>query len=97
LKALIANAIISIIILAGEFEMASISVRKLDEKTLSQLRVLAAKHGVSMEEEARQILKQAVSTPERLGDLAVRLFSPAYSGEDLELPEREIRDPLSFS
>ena len=49
-----------------------------------------------MEEEVRQIIKLAVSTPERLGDLAVRLFAPAYGGPELELPEREIADPMEF-
>ncbi|HYN76264.1 MAG TPA: hypothetical protein VES73_00535 [Lamprocystis sp. (in: g-proteobacteria)] len=56
----------------------------------------AERHGVSMEEEARRILKQAVAAPERLGDLAVRLFRPAYGGEDLALPERETPEPLAF-
>ena len=76
--------------------MPSLSVRKVDEKTMGQLRMQAAKHGVSMEEEVRQIIKRAVSTPENLGDLAVRLFCPAYNGEELSLPERETHDPLSF-
>lgn len=77
--------------------MASLSVRKLDDDTLKRLRIRAAQHGVSMEEEVRQILKRAVATPECLGDLAVRLFSPAYGGEELKLPEREIHDPTVFS
>jgi antitoxin FitA len=77
--------------------MPSLSVRKIDEETLQQLRIQAAKHGTSMEEEVRQILKRAVSTPERLGDLAVRLFSPAYGDEELILPTRETHSPLSFS
>ena len=76
--------------------MPSLSVRKLDEDTLSRLRIMAAKHGVSMEEEARRIVKLAVSTPEHSGDLAVSLFSPAYGGHTLELPERETRAPLKF-
>ena len=76
--------------------MPSLSVRKVDEKTMSQLRIQAAKHGVSMEEEVRQIIKRAVSTPENLGDLAVRLFCSAYNGDEINLPEREIHDPLSF-
>jgi len=76
--------------------MASLSVRKLDEETLRGLRIRAAKHGVSMEEEVRQILQQAVSAPERLGDLAVRLFSPAYGGAPLVLPERESDEPLTL-
>ena len=40
--------------------MAGLSVRKLDDETLSRLRIRAAKHGVSMEEEVRRILKDAV-------------------------------------
>ncbi len=76
--------------------MASLSVRRIDEETLTQLRLQAARHGVSMEEEARRILKQAVSAPERLGDLAVRLFSAAYGDTELELPEREVHEPQVF-
>ncbi len=77
--------------------MTSLSVRKLDDDTVRRLRVRAAQHGVSMEEEVRQIIKQAVSTPGRLGNLAVRLFAPAYGGQELELPEREITEPMEFS
>ena len=77
--------------------MPSLSVRKLDDDTITRLRVRAAHHGVSMEEEVRQILKQAVSAPERLGDLAVRLFSPCYGGDEIELPSREVYEPLDLS
>lgn len=52
----------------------SLSVRRLDEETYEQLRLRALEHGVSMEEEARQILKSAVSAPKRLGDLFVSRF-----------------------
>ena len=76
--------------------MASLSVRKLDDETLMRLRLRAARRGVSMEEEIRRILKRAVSTPERLGDLAVRLFSPTCGGEELVLPERETHDPVDL-
>ena len=76
--------------------MPSLSVRKIDEDTMCLLRIQAAKHGASMEEEVRQILKRAVSTPESLGDLAVKLFSPAYGDEDLTLQERGTHDPVSF-
>ena len=77
--------------------MSSLIVRRLDDETLRRLRVRAAHHGVSMEEEVRQIIKLAVSTPERLGDLAVRLFALAYGEAELELPERKITDPMVFS
>lgn len=76
--------------------MASISVRKLDDDTLARLRIRAAKHGVSMEEEARRIIRRAVTAPEALGDLAVRLFTPSYGDSAFELPEREHTDIVNF-
>jgi len=76
--------------------MASLSIRKLDDETVAHLRVRAARHGVSMEEEVRQILRRAVATPERLGDLAVRLFSPAWGGGEFELPDRETPEPTEL-
>ena len=76
--------------------MASLSVRKLDEETLARLRVRAARHGVSMEEEVRRILREAVSGPERLGDLAVGMFGSKH-GVDLELPERKPHMPVDLS
>jgi antitoxin FitA len=76
--------------------VANLSVRKLDEETLSRLRIRAATHGVSMEEEARRILKDAVSAPERLGDLAVRIFGPKH-GVDLHIPERTPHEPLDLT
>lgn len=72
--------------------VASLSVRKLDEETVSRLRVRAARHGVSMEEEARRILKEAVSVPERLGDLAVRIFGPQH-GVDLQISAGTPHEP----
>ena len=76
--------------------MASLSVRKLDDETLSRLRIRAARQGVSMEEEARRILKEAVSAPENLGDLALRIFGPKH-GVDLRLPERTVHEPLDLA
>jgi plasmid stability protein len=76
--------------------MASLNVRGIDEDTFRRLRIQAAMHGLSIEEEGCQILKRAVSTPECLGDLAVKLFSPAYGNDELILPERECHDPVNF-
>lgn len=72
--------------------MASLSVRKIEDQVYDKLKARAADHGVSMEEEVRQILQRAVAAPERLGELALRLFGPAH-GVDLELPPRETYDP----
>lgn len=73
--------------------MASLSVRRIDDELYELLRIRAARHGVSMEEEVRQILRRAVSAPERLGDLALEYFGD--DGVDLELPPREPHEPMS--
>lgn len=75
--------------------MASLSIRKLDEETYNRLRDRAARHEVSMEEEVRQVLKQAFSPPERLGDLFLKLFGAA-GGADLDLPAREPHQPTDL-
>jgi plasmid stability protein len=79
-----------------ENEVANLSIRKLNDETIARLRVRAASHQVSMEEEARRILGQAVATPKRLGDLSVQFFGPE-SGVDLELPQYPVHKPMSFS
>jgi len=47
--------------------MASITIRNLDDDLKAQLRVVAASHGRSMEEEARTILRLALSRQEKSG------------------------------
>lgn len=72
--------------------MPNLSVRKIDEDTYGALRSLAARHGVSMEEEARRILRRAVAAPERLGDLALKIFG-LQQGIELTLPPRDPHEP----
>jgi plasmid stability protein len=67
--------------------VASLSVRKIDDEVYERLTARAVEHGVSMGEEARQILRRAVAAPERLGQLALRCFGPAH-GFVLELALR---------
>ncbi|MHB8949517.1 MAG: FitA-like ribbon-helix-helix domain-containing protein [Rhodoferax sp.] len=76
--------------------MANLSIRKLNDETIARLRARAARNQVSMEEEARRIIRQAVTPPQRLGDLAVQYFG-ARSGVELELPAHAPHDALSFS
>lgn len=76
--------------------MGNISVRKLDKETIDGLRERAARHGVSMEEEVRQILKQAIKPRETISQIARRYFGREH-GVKLELPEREIHEPVDFS
>ncbi len=78
--------------------MASITVRNIDDTLKERLRVRAATHGHSMEEEVRLILKQAVGrvTGSGLLSLSQDLFS-GNKGIDLELPSRqEDRTALDF-
>jgi len=80
--------------------MASITIRKLEEITKRRLKVRAAMHGRSMEQEAREILNQALQqkprSPRTGADLveAMRKRFAPLGGVELELPPREpIRDP----
>jgi len=68
--------------------MANISVRNLDAKIYTQLQLRASKHGISMEEEVRQIISQAVSTPERISEVFQQYFGKK-NGIDLA--------PMDFS
>jgi len=75
--------------------MASLSVRKIDDDVYQRLKARAAEHGVSTEEEVRRILRQAVSAPGRLGELAVRLFGPDH-GTDVEAQPRPPHEPVDL-
>jgi antitoxin FitA len=72
--------------------MATLTIRRLDEKTKTQLRVRAAHHGRSMEEEARDILRSALTVPApsltNLADSIRRRFEP-LGGVHLRLPKRD--------
>lgn len=75
---------------------AAITIRKLDENVKSQLRVQAAENGRSMEEEAREILKNALNQSKGAPvDLAasVRRRFAAVGGVDLPVPKREAIRP----
>jgi antitoxin FitA len=81
--------------------MAAITIRQLDENIKSRLRIRAAHHGRSMEEEAREILRAALgAAPPVKGNLAERIrqrFAP-FGGVELKLPRRDpIRKPPDFT
>lgn len=77
--------------------MASITIRKLDETTKQRLRVRAAHHKRSMEDEARNILRIALDEqPEMPSDLgrAIHARFKSLGGLDLSLPVRQpMREP----
>jgi plasmid stability protein len=80
--------------------MANLTIRKLDERTKTRLRVRAAQHGRSMEEEAREILRAALNVRnERKANLAdmIRARFEPLGGVELELPVRgPIPEPPDF-
>ncbi len=49
-----------------------------------------------MEEEVRQIIKQAVSDSDRIGDMALQYFGEQF-GAELELPQHLPHEPLDLS
>jgi antitoxin FitA len=81
--------------------MASLTIRNLDPSLKAKLRIRAAEHGHSMEQEARQILRASLSDETQpvvpLGERIRRRFAP-LGGVDLDIPPRDIgRDPPDFS
>ena len=81
--------------------MASITIRNLDNDVKTRLRMRAAEHGRSMEEEVRIILREAVSDakagPRNLAKFTRECFAP-LGGVELELPPRgPMREPPDFS
>lgn len=79
--------------------MASITIRKLDDMLKRRLRIRAAEHGRSMEEEAREILRKEVGEAAPPANLAaaIRARVTTLGDVDLDLPAREpMRDPPTF-
>ena len=86
--------------------MATITIRNLDIGRKAALRVQAARHGRSMEEEVRQKLQANVGpaaaagkipTGAHIADAIVALFAPLAPFE-LEIPPRIAgREPPDFS
>lgn len=72
--------------------MPDLSVRKLDKQVYEKLRIQAAKHGLSMEEEVRQILSRAVAAPKSISAIFENYFG-VENGIDLDISTRA--DPHS--
>ena len=80
--------------------MAVLTIRGLDDATMTRLRLRAALHSRAMEDEARDILRSALSMevrrPGRLGQ-AIHPSYGALGGVNLLDPLREaIRAPADF-
>jgi plasmid stability protein len=80
--------------------MASITIRNLDEGLKRRLRIRAAEHGRSMEEEARDILRitlnQEPAPPKNVASAIRARFAP-LGGVELDIPARaQMREPPRF-
>jgi antitoxin FitA len=80
--------------------VASITIRNLDDSLKSRLRIRAAVHGRSMEDEARDILRsslnQEAAPPGNLANAIRARFAP-LGGVDLpEVPREPMREPPAF-
>lgn len=80
--------------------MASITIRGLDEGLKRRLRIRAAEHGRSMEQEARDILRCVLNTertaPKNLGEAIHDRFK-RLGGVELDIPPRDpMREPPTF-
>ena len=80
--------------------MAALVVRKLDDALKLRLRIRAAQHGRSMEEEVRVILTKTLAAepaPPNLAD-AIRARVEPVGGIELPFPERvPVRTPPDLS
>ena len=80
--------------------MASMTIRDIDDRLKARLRVQAAQHGRSMEDEARDILRTALSTERsQRGTLvdSIRARIEPLGGVELEIAPREVmREPVNF-
>ena len=72
--------------------MATLMIRSIDDRVKSELRVLAARRGVSMEQQARDILERAVLGPANDQPFAQRIAQrfAKVAVDTLPLPERRV-------
>jgi len=81
----------------GKKAMGSITIRRLDDDLKQRLRQRAARHGRSMEDEVRELLRTTLATdagePENLAE-RIRSRFARLGGVELQLPAREpAREP----
>ena len=75
--------------------MGNLSIRRLEDETLTRLKARAQRESLSLEETVRRILRAAVVDEEPLGTAIRRIVG--QDGIDLELPKREVYSPINFA
>ena len=73
--------------------MASITIRNLDDDIKTRLRLAAARHGCSMEEEARRILRTVLLVEEAEKGLGTRIHEIWAKAGGWEMAEVERTPP----
>jgi antitoxin FitA len=79
--------------------MGSLTIRNIDDALKRRLRLRAAGHGRSMEEEVREILRMTVGPSPVRSDLGQSIHArfAALGGVELDLPARmPMRTPPDF-
>ncbi len=80
--------------------MAMLTIRNIEPDLKRQLRILAAQQGVSMEEQVRRILQQALFPKNERKGFGSRMhqYVIKHGGDELELPVRSLpRQAPDFS
>jgi antitoxin FitA len=82
--------------------MATLVIRNIETSLHARLKSVAAAHGRSMEEEARQVLRAALApavTADRngFGDAMRALFEPLGGVDMPEIERGPVREPPDFS
>lgn len=81
----------------GKETMGNLSVRKIEPHIYEQLQKRASKHGVSMEEEVRRIIRRAVQAPDAIGSIFQQQFGQAHGIDLTEVLDKTPHQPLDLS
>jgi plasmid stability protein len=70
--------------------MASLTIRNIDDELKQRLRLQAARHGASMEQEVRDILRRAIEAPQDGSSFAQKIQQrfAGLNAENLPIPPR---------
>ena len=73
--------------------MPTLTIRNIDPEVRDQIRIIAAKHGRSMEAEVRNILssfvKQHQTSPKEIAKQIHKRFARIGGAEDIKIPKRD--------